>query len=136
MYYILKNIYIFINQIKRSQISKRDVLEIINNIMLSCLKLLKAGILKTLYLILLDFFTAYKFGLVVNKKLIKKWKLVCYLSQGYKLLVPALIIKIKEESVLEPVTLVLLLLLFKEVKGSNIRMLYSLFLFRGKVPKV
>jgi len=48
------------------------MLEIINNIILSRLKLLKAGILRTLYLIPLDFLTAYKFGLVVNKKLIKK----------------------------------------------------------------
>ena len=29
-----------------------------------------------------------------------------------------------------------LLLLFKEVKGLNIKILCSLFLFRGKVPKV
>ena len=84
----------------------------------------------------LDFFTAYKFRLVVNKELIKKWKFICYLSQGYKLLVLALIIKIKEESVPKPVTLVPLLLPFKEVKGLNIRILYNLFLFRGKVPKV
>ena len=40
--------------------------------MLNCLKLLKAKILKTLYLILLDFLNAYKFGLEVNKKLVKK----------------------------------------------------------------
>ena len=32
--------------------------------------------------------------------------------------------------------MVLLLLLFKEVKSLNIKILYSLFLFRGKVPKV
>jgi len=111
------------------------VLEIINNAILSCLKLLKAGILRTLYLTPLDFLTAYKFGLVVNKELIKKWKLVCYLSQGYKLLVLALTVKTKEESILELVTLVPLLLPFKEVKASNAKMLYSLFLFGGKVPK-
>ena len=52
----------------------------INNVILSRLELLKAKILKTLYLIPLDFLIAYKFGLVVNKKLIKKWKLVYYLS--------------------------------------------------------
>jgi len=48
----------------------------------------------------------------------------------------ALTIKNKEEeSILEPVTLVPLLLPFKEIKGLNIKMLYSLFLFRGKVSK-
>jgi len=47
----------------------------------------------------------------------------------------ALIIKTKEESIPELVAPVPLLLPFKEVKGLNIRMLYSLFLFRGKVPK-
>ena len=112
------------------------MLEIINNAMLSRLELLKAKILRTLYLILLDFLTAYKFGSVVDKKLIKKWKLVCYPSQGYKLLVLALTIKIKKESIPEPVTPVPLLLPFKEVKGLNTKMLYSSFLFRGKVPKV
>ena len=112
------------------------MLEMINNIMLSCLELLKAGILKTLYLTPLDFLTAYKFRSVVNKELIKKWKLVCYLSQGYKLLVLALTIEIEKESILELVTPVPLLLPFEEVKGLNIRMLRSLFLFRGKVPKV
>ena len=111
------------------------MLEIINNTILSRLELLKARILRTLYPIPLDFLTTYKFGLVVNKELIKKQKLVYYLSQGYKLLVLALTIKTKEESALEPVTLVPLLLPFKEVKGLNIRMLRSLFLFRGKVPK-
>jgi hypothetical protein len=40
--------------------------------MLNRLKLSKAGILRTLYLIPLDFLTTYKFGLVTNKKLIKK----------------------------------------------------------------
>jgi len=44
----------------------------LNNIILSRLELLKAGILRTLYLTPLDFLTAYKFGLVVNKELIKK----------------------------------------------------------------
>jgi len=47
----------------------------------------------------------------------------------------ALTIKTKEESALEPVTLVPLLLPFKEVKGLNVKILRSLFLFRGKVPK-
>jgi hypothetical protein len=107
------------------------VLEMVNSVMLSRLELLKAGILKTLYLIPLDFLTAYKFGLVANKKLIKKWKLVYYPSQDYKLLVPTLTIKTKEELV----TLVSLLLPFREVKGLNIKMLRSLFLFGGKVPK-
>ena len=72
IYYALKSIYIFINQIKRSQISRKDALEIINNIILSCLEFLKIGILRTLYLMPLDFLTAYKFKSVVNKKLIKK----------------------------------------------------------------
>ena len=36
---------------------------------------------------------------------------------------------------LELVTLGPLLVPFKEVKGLNIKMLCSLFLFRGKVPK-
>ena len=72
MYYILKSIYIFINQVKRSQISRKDILEMINNAMLSYLELLKAEILKTLYLTPLDFLTIYKFRLVVDKKLIKK----------------------------------------------------------------
>ena len=135
-YYALKSIRIFINQIKRSQISRKDALEIVNNAILSRLELLKARILRTLYLTPLDFLTAYKFGSVVNKELIKKWKLVYYPSQGYKLLVLALTIKTKEESAPEPVTPAPLLLPFKEVKGLNTRMLCSLFLFRGKVPKV
>ena len=104
--------------------------------MLSRLKLLKARILNTLYLTPLDFLIAYKFGLIVNKELIKKWKLIYYLSSGYKLLVLALTIKIKEESILKLVTLVPLLLPFKKVKGLNIRILCNLFLFKGKVPKV
>ena len=104
--------------------------------MLSYLKLLKARILKTLYLIPSDFLTAYKFKLVVDKELIKKWKFIYYLSQGYELLVLASTIKIKKESVLKPVTLAPLLLPFKEVKGSNIKILYNLFLFKGKIPKV
>jgi len=41
----------------------------------------------------------------------------------------------KEESVPEPVTLASLLLPFKEVKGLNTKMLYNLFLFKGKVLK-
>jgi len=40
--------------------------------MLNHLELLKAKILRTLYLTPSDFLTAYKFGLVTNKKLIKK----------------------------------------------------------------
>jgi len=48
------------------------VLEIVNNIILSRLELLKAGILRTLYLTSLDFLTVYKFRLVVNKELVKK----------------------------------------------------------------
>jgi len=91
------------------------MLEIVNNTILNCLKLLKAGILRTLYLIPLDFLTTYKFGFIINKELIKKWKLVCYLSQGYKLLMLVLIIKIKkEEFALKPVILVFLLLFFKK----------------------
>ena len=108
----------------------------VNNKMLNRLELLKAKILRTLYLIPLDFLSAYKFGSVVNKKLIKKWKLLYYPSQGYKLLILASTVKIKEKSVLELVTLVPLLLPFKEVKGLNTKILHSLFLFRGKVPKV
>jgi len=112
------------------------MLEIVNNIILNHLELLKARILRTLYLIPLDFFTAYKFRLIINKELVKKWKLIYYLSQGYKLLVLALTIKNKEEeSALEPVTLVPLLLPFKEIKGLNAKMLCSLFLFGGKVSK-
>ena len=44
----------------------------VNNTILNCLELLKAKILKTLYLIFLDFLNAYKFRLEVNKKLVKK----------------------------------------------------------------
>ena len=136
IYYALKSIRVFINQVKRSQISKKDALEIINNVILSRLKLLKAKILRTLYLIPLDFLTAYKFGLVVNKELIKKQKLIYYLSQGYKLLVLALTIKTKEKSIPELVTPAPLLLPFKEVKALNAKILCSSFLFRGKIPKV
>jgi hypothetical protein len=71
-YYALKSIRIFINQVKRSQISRKDALEMINNAMLSRLELSKAGILRTLYPTPLDFLTAYKFGSVVDKELIKK----------------------------------------------------------------
>ena len=47
-----------------------------------------------------------------------------------------LTIKTKEkESALEPITLALLLLPFKKVKGLNAKMLYSLFLFKGKILK-
>ena len=104
--------------------------------MLNCLEILKARILRTLYLTPLDFLTTYKLEPKVNKELVKKQKLTCYLSQGYKLLVLALTIKAKEEeSILEPVTLGPLLLPFKEVKGLNAKILRNLFLFRGKVPK-
>jgi len=49
----------------------------------------------------------------------------------------ALTIKIKEkEFALEPVTLVPLLLLFKEVKDLNVKILCSSFLFKGKVFKI
>jgi len=44
----------------------------VNNTMLNRLELLKVGILRTLYLIPLDFLTAYKFRFIVNKELIKK----------------------------------------------------------------
>jgi len=47
----------------------------------------------------------------------------------------ALTIKTKGESALELVTLASLLLPFKEIKGTNIKILRSLFLFRGRVPK-
>ena len=104
--------------------------------MLNHLKLLKAKILKTLYLIPLNFLNAYKFKLKVNKELIKKQRLIYYLSQGYKLLILALTIKAKKKGfVLKLVTLKLLLVPFKEVKGLNIKILYSLFLFGGKVSK-
>jgi len=49
----------------------------------------------------------------------------------------ALTIKIKEKGFApDLVTLVPLLLPFKKVKGLNAKMLRSLFLFRGKVPKI
>ena len=41
----------------------------------------------------------------------------------------------EEKSILEPVTLLPLLLLFEEIKGLNIKILYSLFIFGGKVPE-
>ena len=104
--------------------------------MLNRLEFLKAGILRTLYLTPLDFFNTYKLGLEVNKELVKKQRLTYYLSQGYKLLVLALTIKAKGEGfVPEPVTLGPLLVHFKEVKGLNVKMLYTLFLFGGKVSK-
>ena len=56
------------------------MLKIVNNTILECLKVLKARILTVLYLIPLDFLTAYKFGLEVDKELVKKWKLAYYLS--------------------------------------------------------
>ena len=84
----------------------------------------------------MDFLNAYKFGLEVNKELVKKWRLAYYLSQGYKLLVLALTVKAKGEGfILELVTLEPLLVLFKEVKGLNAKILRNLFLFRGKVFK-
>jgi len=108
----------------------------VNNVILNRLELLKARILRTLYLIPLDFLNAYKFGLEVNEELVKKWRLAYYLSQGYKLLVLALTVKAKGEgSALELVTLGPLLGPFKEVKGLNVKILCSLFLFGGKVPK-
>ena len=48
------------------------MLEIINNAILEYLKVLKARILTVLYLIPLDFLTAYKFGLEVDEELVKK----------------------------------------------------------------
>jgi hypothetical protein len=44
----------------------------VNNAILNRLELLKTGILRTLYLTPLDFLNAYKFGLEVNKELVKK----------------------------------------------------------------
>ena len=72
IYYVLKSIYIFNNQVMKSQISRVDTLEIVNNAILEYLKVIKARILTVLYLTPLDFFTAYKFRLEVNKELIKK----------------------------------------------------------------
>jgi len=112
------------------------MLEIVNNIILNRLELLKAGILRTLYLIPLDFLIAYKFRSIINKEIIKKWKLTYYLSQSYRLLILVLTVKTKkEEFALELVTLALLLLSFKEVKDLNIKILYNLFLFKNKVLK-
>ena len=49
---------------------------------------------------------------------------------------PALTVKTKEEeSAPEPVTSTPLLLLFKEVKGSNAKTLCSSFMFGGKMPE-
>ena len=51
-------------------------------------------------------------------------------------MVLALTVKIKEEeSTLKLITLVPLLLLFKEIKGLNVKILRSSFIFRGKVPE-
>ena len=45
-------------------------------------------------------------------------------------------VKTKEEKfILKLVTSVPLLLLFKKIKGLNVKMLHSLFIFRGKVPE-
>jgi hypothetical protein len=71
-YYTLKSIYIFSNQASKSRISREDALEMVNNVILNRLELLKARILRTLYLTPLDFLTTHKFGLVVNKELVKK----------------------------------------------------------------
>jgi len=107
----------------------------VNNAMLNYPEILKAGILRTLYPTPSDFLTAYKFGLEVDEEL-KKWRLACYLSKGYKFLVLASTIEAKkEESALGPVTPTPLLLPFKEVKGSNAKILCSLFLFGGNIPK-
>jgi len=104
--------------------------------MLNRLEISKARILRTLYLTPLDFLIAYKLKLKADKWLVKKWRLAYYLSNGYKLFVLALTIKTKEEDfVLKLVTLTLLLLPFKKVKGLNAKILGSLFLFGGKVPK-
>ena len=48
------------------------MLKIVNNTILERLKVLKAKILTVLYPIPLDFLTAHKFGLKVNKELVKK----------------------------------------------------------------
>ena len=42
----------------------------------------------------------------------------------------------KKEFTLEPVTLALLLLPFKKVKGLNVKILGSLYLFKSKIPKI
>jgi hypothetical protein len=134
--YALKSIRIFNNQASKSRISRADALEMINNAMLNRLELSKAGILRTLYPTPSDFLTAHKFGLEVDEKLVKKWKLARYPSQGHKLLVPASTIETEEEeSVPEPVTPAPQLLPFEEVKGSTTKMLRSSFLFGGKVSE-
>ena len=56
----------------KSRISKADALEMVNNIILERLEVLKAGILMVLYLIPLDFLTAHKFRLEVDEELVKK----------------------------------------------------------------
>ena len=121
----------------KTYIFKVNALKIINNVILNHLKISKAKILRALYLIPLDFLIIYKFRLEVDKELVKKWKLAHYLSQGHRLLIPALTIKTKEkESTLKLVTLAPLLLPFKKVKGLNTKMLYSLFIFKSKVPEI
>jgi len=100
------------------------------------LKLLKARILKALYLTPLDFLNAYIFRLKVDKKLVKTWKFIYYLSQSHKLLILILIIKPKKKSASKPITLTFLLLPFKEIKGLNIKVLCILFLFKNKIPKI
>jgi len=44
----------------------------VNNTIINYLEISKAGILRTLYPIPLDFLTAYKLKLKVNKELVKK----------------------------------------------------------------
>ena len=135
-YYTLKIICIFANQAKKSQIPKENTLKMVNNAMLNRPEISKAGILRTLYPTPLDFLIAYKSKLKADKQLVKKWRLTHYLSNGYKLFMSALTIKTKKKDfALKPVTLVLLLLPFKKVKGLNAKMLGSLFLFKGKVPE-
>ena len=56
----------------KSQISRADILKMVNNTILKRLKILKAKILIILYPTPLDFLTTHKFGLEVNKKLVKK----------------------------------------------------------------
>ena len=110
--------------------------KIVNNAILNCLKISKAGILRTLYPIFLDFFNVYKSEPKVNENLVKKWKFICYPTQGYKLLVLVLTIKTeKEKSTLKPVTLKPFLLPFEKIESLNTKILYSLFLFGGKIPE-
>ena len=109
----------------------------VNNVILNRLEISKVRILRTLYLTPLDFLITYKLELKVNKELVKKQKFIYYPSQGYKLLMLVLIIKIKKKGfALNLITLAPLLLPFKEIKGLNAKMLRSSFLFKGKIPKI